>query len=333
MSIHDPLLLRAHSSLPPRRSPRLAPAFTMAESVMAMAVLAILMLGMAGALGISVRAADRGDDAPARSLAAASALDDLSADLADATAITESSPNAIAFTVPDRTGDALPDTIRYEWTATRAGTLTRAVNNKTPVPIASNVDGFSVTFRDRVGDASSESAEQPIFQVNSLLSGLTASSTSIDEQRWARQHVAPAWDSSVLAWSVTRLRLVATKHGNGAGQFVVRILKLPGGSVANPIEVFRTRIDEATLPSANSTTFTDIPMLPITGLAPTDELNITIEGFDTTGKDCSIAFLTGSGLPFNTYFTTSSNGGVSWTSPSDNQDMMFELYGTVTTRR
>lgn len=315
------------------RTPRRAPAFTMAESVMAMAVLAILLLGMAGALGISIRATDRGDDAPARALAAASALDDLAADLADASAITESTPNAITFTVPDRTGDALPDTIRYAWSGTRAGTLSRAFNNKTPVAIASNVDGFGVTFRNRVGDTSAEGAEQPLFQVNSLLAGLTSQSVSIGDQQWARQHVAPAWDSSVLAWSVTRLRLVATRNGAASGQFVVRILKLPGGNASSPVEVLRTRIDEATLPNANSTTFTDIPIVPITGLAPSDKLNITIEGTDLAQKDASITYLTGSGLPFNTYFTTSSNGGVSWTSPSDNQDMMFELYGTVTTRR
>lgn len=300
---------------------------------MAMAVLSILLLGMAGALGISIRAADRGDDAPARALAVTSAVDDLSADLADATAITESTPNSVAFTVPDRTGDAIPETIRYQWSATRAGTITRAMNNKAPVPVATNIDGFSVTFRHRIGDTSSEGAEQPIFQVNSLLAGLTSSSVSIGDQNWARQHVSPAWDSSVVAWSVTRLRLVATRNGAATGQFVICIQKLPGGNASSPIEVFRTRVDEATLPNVSSTTFTDIPLLPITNLAPNDKLNITIKGYDTAQKDASITYLSGGGLPFNTYFTTSTNGGVTWAAPSDNQDMMFELYGTVTTRR
>jgi hypothetical protein len=35
--------------------------------------------------------------------------------------------------------------------------------------------------------------------------------------------------------------------------------------------------------------------------------------------------------PMNSHYVTTSNGGSTWTSPNDNQDMRFILYGTITT--
>lgn len=63
-----------------------------------------------------------------------------------ATAIASVSSTAIEFSVPDRTGDSLPEQIRYEWIldANTVGSLYRRMNQGNDIPIISNVNAFNL---------------------------------------------------------------------------------------------------------------------------------------------------------------------------------------------
>ena len=70
----------------------------------------------------------------------------ISTELAVATTVTERTANSITFTVPDRNGDASPETIRYAWSGVAGAPLTRSYNGSTAVTVAQNVYYFNLDY-------------------------------------------------------------------------------------------------------------------------------------------------------------------------------------------
>jgi hypothetical protein len=59
----------------------------------------------------------------------------MAAELQYATAINQRSATLIEFTVPDRSGDGVPETIRYEWSGVPAIPLTDSTTRRAPVAV------------------------------------------------------------------------------------------------------------------------------------------------------------------------------------------------------
>ncbi|MCY2929664.1 MAG: hypothetical protein NTV86_09265, partial [Planctomycetota bacterium] len=72
-------------------------------------------------------------------------LQQITAEVALAKTVTERTATAITFTIPDRNADGQDETIRYSWTGTAGGALTRTYNG-TGVTIADNVYYFNATY-------------------------------------------------------------------------------------------------------------------------------------------------------------------------------------------
>ena len=66
-----------------------------------------------------------------------------------ATSFATLTPGEVVCTVPDRTGDNAPETIRYAWSGTVGTSLTRQRNGGTAEPIATNVQSFTLTYLRR----------------------------------------------------------------------------------------------------------------------------------------------------------------------------------------
>lgn len=111
-----------------RRRRNLAPGATLLELTFTLVVMAILMGAMTSAVLVASRAAPPASDPVVAALAAGTELDTLADDLRYATAFAVLQPNAVQFTVPDRTQDAAPEEIRYEWSGTPGDPLRRRVN-------------------------------------------------------------------------------------------------------------------------------------------------------------------------------------------------------------
>ncbi|MFQ5463451.1 MAG: hypothetical protein ACE5E5_12610 [Phycisphaerae bacterium] len=118
-------------------------AFTLIEAVAAMAIMVVLLGGMSSAVFIAARAIDDGQEPATLTADAADVVSLVSADLTFAIEFRELTTTAVAFTVPDRDGDAVPERIRYAWSGTPGDPLTRAYNNGTPVAIVDRVDELS----------------------------------------------------------------------------------------------------------------------------------------------------------------------------------------------
>jgi len=118
---------------------------TLVEVVVAIAITSILLVGMASALLIASRAAN--PVGPTNTVLATSmAAHDILGELRFAIAFTERTATAVEFTVADRTGDEVPETIRYAWSGTAGDPLTRRYNGGTVANVVENVQEFQLDY-------------------------------------------------------------------------------------------------------------------------------------------------------------------------------------------
>ena len=80
---------------------------------------------------------------------AAEVLDEVMTDIHYALDFSERQPNAVTFTVPDRNGDSLPETIRYAWSGISGDPLTYEQNGGPPATIAEDVQQFNLDYLER----------------------------------------------------------------------------------------------------------------------------------------------------------------------------------------
>lgn len=159
-------------------------ALTLVELVVAMAMTSAVLAGAVAAIGIAGRAF-RAAGQGIQGASAYDAMGRITADLALALAFVEQSDHAVAFYVPDRTGDGGPELIRYAWEGNAGDPLTRSVNGSTPVAILQGVRrlhlGYlasAVTGQRDFADASAPPADALLFDRAFTDSGLTYAVTS-----------------------------------------------------------------------------------------------------------------------------------------------------------
>lgn len=114
--------------------------------ILSMAVMAVLMGGLASALMIAARAVPDRKTTLGATLDGAYAADQLAAELFVAKTFTLRSATAVEFTVADRNNDAVDETIRYEWSGTADAPLTRKYNVAAAVTVLSDVNEFGLGY-------------------------------------------------------------------------------------------------------------------------------------------------------------------------------------------
>ncbi|MBT4864492.1 MAG: hypothetical protein HON53_05135 [Planctomycetaceae bacterium] len=173
-----------HSSTIPKRA-----GYTLTELVASMTAATMLMTGMASAILISSSAFQMDAGSQANKGVAAEIQADLTADLQHALSFSERTANAVTFTVPDRDGDFVPETIRYAWSGTLGDPLTYTYNGGTPVTLAGDVQRFNLTYltRDMTGAATTP---------ENVLLVVTNSSTPTSEEQ-ERVDLLESWGYTV----------------------------------------------------------------------------------------------------------------------------------------
>src|SRR5687768_7307632 len=84
-------------------------AFTLIEMLISLSVMAIIMAALGSTIVLASRALDHEAGPGAATVAARRVTDRMLAELGAATSFAERSATAVAFTVPDRDGDGLPE--------------------------------------------------------------------------------------------------------------------------------------------------------------------------------------------------------------------------------
>ena len=122
------------------------------ELVVASASSVLLLGGLSSSLYIASQGFEE-NSAPLNQATANSILNDILADLKHAISFSEHTANAVTFTVPDRTGDGISETIRYAWSGTTGDPLTFEYNGSSAVTLADNVENFDLTYLTRLTTA------------------------------------------------------------------------------------------------------------------------------------------------------------------------------------
>ena len=128
-------------SLPGRRRA----GFTLIEMLVSIAIMTVLVVGIASAIMLATHAAE-GAGQPAALADAARVIDQITAELAVALSFSERTSTVVTFTVPDRDSDDAPETIRYAWSGVDGDPLTRQYNGGATQPIVQNVHYFCVSY-------------------------------------------------------------------------------------------------------------------------------------------------------------------------------------------
>lgn len=311
-----------------RARPNARCAFSLLEAVLVLGIMAVLLVGMSGALTMSLTALDRGKDRHASAVAAAHACDQVLADLADATEIAEHAAGGVSFALADRDGNSEEESIAYGWSGTPGSPLAVSIDGAEPQTIVSGVESFSIQWLVSP-DPAATTTERVLISFEAL-SGATLRTQIISRTTLAAQYLKPAFADNVSAWGITRLRLRLAADLVPTGTLRVSLVRAvdwqPTGEVLSSVD-----IPELSLPL--SAGWVDVavsagPLLPGEGVFIVLR-DVALGGLGAGSVEYGQG---GTGLPYNTFLTTSTNSGSTWTPPQDTADMRFIAYGTITTR-
>jgi prepilin-type N-terminal cleavage/methylation domain-containing protein len=321
----------ARSKIASRNTGVAGPGFTLIEMVISLAILAVIAAALGSTLVLASRALDQDASPAAATLAARRTTDRMLAELAAATSFSERTATSVTFTMPDRDGDGIPETIRYAWSGNGGDPLTRQYNNGVPDAVAEGVQRLDLGYLLRTVEPPPpkevESAEQILIAHDDAPGG-TFKEQSIQDKNGCGAYFRPALPANALRWKVTRIEFVARRPllATGTIQFQVTY---PTAGLKPGTQV----LAGATLASSS------LPLTPAwqaLSFGTLDNLDVT-RGLCFNVKTASTSVQAifqyeegGAPMTPNTYWSTYNNS-VGWTGPQDLTDMRIRVYGTVTT--
>ncbi len=311
----------------PNPAPRRGPAFTLAEVVVSLMVLAVVVVAAGAALTVADAGAGVGAQ---RSLAQAGAAD-ASAQVADdlnvAISFTERTATSTTFTVPDRVSLGAPNTVRYSWTGTAGGAVTRQFNGGTAVPVLAAADAFGLAYQTRTyGPAADAAFTLPTW--GNLLSP-TYTTYNLTSTAWAAQVVVPVLPAGTATYTITRVQLPLKSSGPADGVLAVRITTATASGTPTTTVLGTSVVFEAQL---SNTVFelVDVPFANVSGLTPGTSYCMTVGYLFGTGTVAGLQYVANTpsganGVPMS----TSANAGSTWTVGPTTVFQPFNICGTV----
>ena len=174
-----------------RQSARSRTGYTLFELMASLASASIILGGLSSSIYIASRGLDQ--DGTAQRADADQVLDKLVADVEHAQSFSERTANAVTFTVPDRDGNGLPDTIRYAWSGTPGDPLTYEHNGSAAETIAEDVYNFNLAAMTRLMAA----PVIPPDEGGNKLLFVVADPTSLNTKESGRQALMEGWGYTV----------------------------------------------------------------------------------------------------------------------------------------
>lgn len=304
--------------------------YTLVELLLATASASVLVVGLTSSLYVASRALDLDDSAVVERTRDGRALAQMMEDIGEALAFSERAPTAITFTVPDRTGDGVPDEIRYATTGSYGTELTYTFNGSTTTlvdglqgvtfdfatrtieaaeVVAGEKSGF-VVFEELTETPQSSAAESitlttpPATAEGDLLIAAVALDGLVepaDPAGWNRLNVGvDSGDDVTLGvwWKLAGASEAAT-HAiawTGGQQAYGWVMRFTGHDAASPIHAFATDEGKSTTPNspAVDTTVRYCLILRLGGFDD-DDINAGDAGVGDHTTICSAASGSGSG--------------------------------------
>ena len=307
-----------------RRRDRLR-GLTLLEMTISLAVTGVIVLGLGSTMVVASKAMPTG---PANSvLLGAHAIEQISSELAYATAINSRSSRCVEFAVPDRNSDAVPETIRYEWSGVAGAPLTRRYNGGAAAALLDAVQTFGLTYHL---DTTSTQIAQSTEGAESLLRSFQAVDVSHDyvvtSSSWYGQYFKPSLPADTVSWRVTRVEFYAKLSGHSSGSCRVQLQSATAGHVPSGVVLQETTLMEYTLwDSYHKQSFT----FDVSGLSANQGLCLVFRHEDGT-EACRIQGDESIGSPASdSALVLSADLGASWSTYST-ESLRYSVYGTVT---
>jgi prepilin-type N-terminal cleavage/methylation domain-containing protein len=264
------------------RDTKLVNGMTLLEMVVAMAIVSLMLGAVSSAVVIAARAVERQSPASFDATSSAIVLDQLLNEASQATLVTENTPTAITFQVPDRNADLAPETIRYSWSGTPGGPLMRQFNADPPAQVSGPLRRIDLSYDTILSVETIPGVNET--NANVLISSFNASnigSFTIDPSTSVSQYVHPSFADGTLSWTITSIDLSPRQWGSviSTGELQVELRAPTSTGVPDLESLAVTATLESDLPTIytwSTHTFTRAPTL-----APGDAICIVLS--DTAG--------------------------------------------------
>jgi hypothetical protein len=296
--------------------------------VVSVGVTSVILLGLGSAMLIAGRAIPQAQDATSMTLAAAAAAEQMATELQYAIAVSQRSATMIQFAVPDRNGDGVPETIRYEWSGTAGAPLTRKYNGGTIVPILADVREFALAY-----DMTTISQEIPQGNesAETLLVRYDASEDyqdyPIKSGEWYGEYFRPSLPADAVTWKITRVRFYTTPGGASFGQTKVQLQLPTEAGLPSGIVVEEKTMYESLLPLLYIEY--EARYEHVSGLSPLQGFCLVFK-WVSDAEACKLLGRDRDVTPTNIALLKTTNQGASWSTLAG-QSLLFSVYGTVTT--
>ncbi|CAK9027570.1 Uncharacterized protein SCF082_LOCUS17981 [Durusdinium trenchii] len=191
--------------------------YTVVELLVSTISASLLLTGLASSLFLAVRSFD-GTSNAAATTRATDVHNDILVDLKHATGFVSRASDAVTFTVPDRDGDLVDETLTYQWTGLPSAELQIAVDGGAPVTLLEDVQDFNLAY------------------LNRFVTGSAAAPPPLDPNQWGTRWVLPTsifgYDTQFLLTETERRRQVGTRATlteDGTVQALTVYLSFPFG--------------------------------------------------------------------------------------------------------
>jgi prepilin-type N-terminal cleavage/methylation domain-containing protein len=266
-----------------------ARAFTLVESLLAIAIMAILLGAMSGVIVTVSRATERGDDRNARASAAASVLSEIADDLASSNFIPSSAAPDLVIQVPDRTGDGVEETISYSWSGKPGDPLFRSANSGAAVKVLDDVRSLVMSPAKRNQPSYLITGAKSLLDATTAPAGSTASQWVVGSSGAYGQYLRPDLPDRTVDWAPTSIRIRAQRSGLADGAVLVQVFIAGPGGLPTTQVIARAGIQETSL--STSASWVTIPLASSVNLSPTTGVVVTFTSV------ASLSLLTASAGP------------------------------------
>jgi prepilin-type N-terminal cleavage/methylation domain-containing protein len=297
--------------------------FTLVELVLSMAIMSMLIAGLASAILIATQALPSNDNPAHATVEGAEIADLIAEELQSALWVRERTATSVEFAVPDRDANGSAERVRYAWSGVAGDPLTRQYNGGSVVDVVGSVQEFNLVY-----DLRAVAEQYPGVAVESaevLWSAYTGANTladfSIDVNNWLGQHFQPSLDPSAVTWGVTRVLFEAEVRDQTDGQTLVQLRPADPDNLPRAMVLEQHTMYESDLTASYA--WQEFNFSDVCGLPPDEGLCLVLQFATADKHSANVQRENGSGFGL----LETADAGASWAYREANT-LRHYIYGT-----